>query len=137
MSRKDFLIILFFGYLFYLLWEGRETKTIETQGDNAAVAFESAYQDGTPADLLPDPQQFTSETKLKKDLDFRQMRMEHEMREEMERFKASYDYSGKDLKQFQALERSHQKSKQEVRDRHREIYLNFKQEYADRNRGLR
>lgn len=103
---------------------------------------ESYFSEGLPDDYMPaDISRFGTMEKLKADLDYRRMRMDHQLDDEMKEFKETHDKSGKDKEAYEALIKKHHEVRAEFRDKYVIQIKEYKkmktQMYETNDKGLR
>lgn len=114
-----------------------ENKPAQVQNEFENTFFESGLpQDYTPTDLT----RYGSVYKLIDDLDYRRMRMHHQMDLETKEFRKTNDVDGKDKEAFQALLKKHYEAKNEFKKKYAEQikeYRKMKTEMKESNdKGL-
>lgn len=101
-----------------------ENKPSEVK--NEKEGEEPYFAQGLPEDFMPsDVSMFGTMAKLKDDLDYRRMRMDHQLNDEMKMFKDTHDKDGKDKEAYEALIKHHK----EVRDQFSAKYVERVKEY--------
>lgn len=108
----------------------------ETQGES------SHFSEGLPEDYMPaDLTRFGSIEKLKADLDYRRMRMDYQLDDEMKEFKQTHDKSGKDKEAYEALIKKHNAVRDEFYKKYVEKVKDYKkmktEMYETNDKGLR
>lgn len=103
---------------------------------------ESYFAEGLPSDYMPsDVSRFGTMEKLKADLDYRRMKLDHALDAEMKEFKDTHDKNGKDQEAYKALIKQHNDVKAEFNTKYVEQVKEYKRMktelYETNDKGLR
>ncbi len=117
-----------------------ENKPSAVKNENEGEA--SFFSEGLPDDFMPsDISRFGTMEKLKDDLNYRRMKMDHELDAEMKEFKDTHDKNGKDKEAYQTLIKKHNDVKAEFNEKYVEQIKEYKkmktEMYETNDKGLR
>lgn len=117
-----------------------ENKPSEVKNENEGE--EPYFAQGIPEDFMPsDVSKFGTMEKLKDDLDYRRMKMDHQLDAEMKEFKDTHDKNGKDKEAYEALIKQHKEVRDQFSAKYVEqvkAYKRMKAElYETNDKGLR
>lgn len=149
--RSFALLIVLMAAFYVLLFEmparKRNGNKASRDKENKPALVENEFENsffekGLPQDYVPqDLNRYGSVNKLIDDLDYRRMRMNHQMDAEMEEFKKTHDKNGKDREAYQALLKKHQDAKVEFKQKYAEQIKEYRkmkiEAYETNDKGLR
>ncbi len=117
-----------------------ENKPSTVKNENEGE--EPYFAQGIPDDFMPtDASKFGTIGKLKDDLDYRRMKMDHQLDAEMKEFKDTHDKNGKDKEAYEALIKEHRKIRDQFSAKYVEQIKEYKKMktelYESNDKGLR